>query len=118
MKVNFNEVFDYDVLVFFDEIERQLNTNWVCIHYDVLKELEEFACFEKYEQVQQLNKDGSTTELFQAFYKTSEGESLCLNLERCKIGKNWCYFIIHSLKVNKKTIVPTFEPIDTIFYIN
>ncbi len=70
MKKNVSSVLvDNDVFDFLNEIKRQLSANWVYLHFNVLKATEKRNCFEGYENLKQLNRDGSCTEVIKVTFK-------------------------------------------------
>ncbi len=116
MKKNVSSVLvDNDVFDFLNEIKRQLSTNWVYLHFNVLKATEECNYFEGYEYFKQLNRDGSCTEVIKVTFKKAEDESVCFYMENCKFGE-LTYYVIHSLKANDEKIIAPAEPEDAIFY--
>lgn len=106
---------DKDVYELLDEIKRQLSSNWVYLHFDVLKTTEKCNCFEGYEYLKQLNRDGSCTELIKATFKKGQDENLSIYIENCKLGE-LTYYIIHSMEIGGENIVPTSNPDGAIFF--
>ena len=117
MKKNVNSVLlsDKDVFDFLDEVKRNFSSNWVYLHFNVLKSTEIRNCFEGYDTLKQLNTDGSCTQLIKATFRVEEDE-LSLYLENCKIGREFSYYIIHSIKFKDEEIYAPSDPDDAIFF--
>lgn len=116
MKRTINNVLvDEEVFEMLDEIKRQLSTNWIYIHANVFKMTEKCNCFERYEELKQLNKDGSCTELIKVTFKIGEDEFLSMYIENCKVG-NFQYYIVHSMEIKGENITTNSDPNDVIFF--
>lgn len=113
-KVN-SELVDNEVFELLEEIKRQLSTNWIYLHFNVLKTTEKCNCFVGYENLKQLNGDGSCTQLIKASFKKGADENLSICIENCKLGE-LSYYIIHSMKIGQENILPTSNPEGAIFF--
>ena len=117
MKIKTNKVFaDKEIFELFEEVKEKLKTNWVYIHYDVLKALEKSGCFHRYENLKQLNQDGSITKLIMAKYNKSESEEISIYIENCKVGE-YDYYFVHQIELGEENIKCTSNPEEGIFYI-
>ena len=106
---------DVDVFLLLDEIKRQLNSNWVYLHFDVLKAIEKCSCFEGYENQIQLSGDGRRVKLIKATFKKNQNEKASIYIENCKVGK-CTYYSVNLVEIDGKNITPTPNPKDGIFF--
>ena len=105
---------DKDIHELFEEIKWQLCTNWIYLHFDILKAIEKRNCFEGYEFLQQLNKDGSCTQLIKVTFKEGPEQNISIYIENCKLGE-LSYYIIHSIEVGQERILPCSNPQGALF---
>ena len=117
MKKNVSSVLlsDKDVFDFLNEVKRYFSSKWIYLHFNVLKSIEICNCFVGYDFLKHLNTDGSLTELIKATFRVGEDE-LSLYLENCKIGREFLYYIIHSIKFKDEEIYTPSDPDDAIFF--
>lgn len=113
-KIN-STLVDKDVYELLEEIKRQLSTNWIYIHFDVLKAIEQCNCFENYENQKQLNADGSCTHIIRVAFKKWKNANLSIYIENCKLGEH-TYYLIHSMNIGGEHIVPNPNPDGAIFF--
>lgn len=108
---------DKNVCDFLNEIKRQLSNNWVFIHFNVLKKIEKCDCFDAYEELQRLNRNGSVTNLTWVKFRWNENESAWFEMQTCRLGESSTYYLVHSITLGKGKISASDDPDDTIFYI-
>ena len=105
---------DKDVYELLESIKQQMSTNWIYLHFDVLKTTEKCNCFDEYENLKQLNGDGSCTQLIKVTFKKGQ-ENISIYIENCKLGE-CSYYIIHSMEMGQDKFTPTPNPEGAIFF--